>query len=68
MTVDDVLYGLDTIWNSEALDPKARAAARYAYRHLVAFKCSRALAGDTTADQLHEAAWTDDRSSHVPAN
>lgn len=68
MTLDDILYSLDTIWNSEALDPQARVAARAAYRILVAFKCSRALAGDTTADQLHEAAWTDDRSSHVPAN
>ena len=68
MTLDDILYSLDTIWNSEALDPQARFAARAAYRTLVAFKCSRALAGDTTADQLHEAAWTDDRSSYVPAN
>lgn len=68
MTLDDILYSLDTIWNSEALDPQARFAARAAYRTLVAFKCSHGLAGDTTADQLHEAAWTDDRSSHVSAN
>lgn len=68
MTLDDILYSLDTIWNSEALDPQARVAARAAYRILVAFKCSHGLEGDTTADQLHEAAWTDDRSSHVPAN
>jgi hypothetical protein len=68
MTVDDVLYGLDTLWNSEALDPKARAAARYAYRHLVAFKCARHLNGLMHADRLADEAWATDESRDVPAN
>lgn len=68
MTVDDVIYSLDTIWNSEALDPKARAAARYAYRHLVAFKCARHLNGLMHADRLSDEAWATDESARVPAD
>lgn len=67
MIVDDVLYSLDTIWNSEALDPKARDAARYAYRHLIAFKCARKINGLMHADRLSDEAWATE-SNHVPAN
>jgi hypothetical protein len=68
MTVDDVLYGLDTLWNSEALDPNARRAAKFAYHTLVAFKCARKLDGKMPAAELPEAAWATDESRDVPAH
>ena len=68
MTVDDVLYGLDTLWNSEALDRDARAAARFAYHTLVAFKCARKLDGKMPAASLPGEAWATDESRDVPAH
>lgn len=71
MTLDDVLYGLDTLCNSEALSKETRSAARYAHRHLVAFKCARRLDGDTDAALLSMVAWETDESSRrdaVPQN
>lgn len=62
MTINDLLYKLDSVYNSGALDRSVRDAAQHAYQFIIAFKCARHLDGDDPADGLKHIAWTDDRS------
>lgn len=63
MTLGEVLFHLDEVYNTQALNPEVRFAAQHAYRMLVAFKCARQLTDDFPAHRLSVEAWATDESS-----
>ena len=73
MNINELLYKLDSVYNSGALDRSVRDAAQHAYQFIIAFKCARHLDGDDPADGLRHIAWdcqTDESSKEdaVPAH
>lgn len=63
MTLGEVLFHLDEVYNTQAMKPEVRFAAQHAFRMLVAFKCARQLTDDLPAHRLSVEAWATDESS-----
>lgn len=57
MTIDDLLYKLDSVYRSDAIDRSTRDAAQHAYQFIIAFKCARHIEGETSAAMLKDMAW-----------
>lgn len=70
MTIDDLLYKLDSVHRSDAIDRSIRDAALHAYQFIIAFKCARHIEGETSAAMLKDMAWdcqTDESSKEDAA-
>lgn len=57
MTINDILYSLDSIRRSDAIDRSIRDSAMHAYQFIIAFKCARHIDGEGAASTLKDHAW-----------